>query len=156
MYHAFLSPAVQFLFKLSFASGFKSLFFNYTWYFFLWQWEIFLFSRKFVFQQFTCHASCLSKLRRQISCLHRNLTDQQDEVDARSWTKQSCKATTHGTRGFANGCPVNCSTFYQFSEFFQKKCWQINIHMIVYRSRLQKLTNIKGYSSMVEQRSPKP
>ena len=51
---------------------------------------------------------------------------------------------------------VNCSTFYQFSEFFQKKCWQINIHMIVYRSRLQKLTNIKGYSSMVEQRSPKP
>ena len=53
MYHAFLSPAVQFLFKLSFASGFKSLFFNYTLYFFLWQWEIFLFSRKFVFQQFT-------------------------------------------------------------------------------------------------------
>ena len=51
---------------------------------------------------------------------------------------------------------VNCNTFYQFSEFFQKKCWQINIHMIVYRSRLQKLTNIKGYSSMVEQRSPKP
>ena len=51
---------------------------------------------------------------------------------------------------------VNCSTFYQFSDFFQKKCWQINIHMIVYRSRLQKPTNIKGYSSMVEQRSPKP
>lgn len=82
MYHAFLSPAVQFLFKLSFASGFKTLLFNYTWYFFLWQWEIFLFSRKFVFQQFTRHASCLSKLRRQISCLHRNLTNQQDEVDA--------------------------------------------------------------------------
>mgnify|MGYP003475025572 CR=1 FL=1 len=35
-----------------------------------------------MFQQFTRHASCLSKLRRQISCLHRNLTDQQDEVDA--------------------------------------------------------------------------
>ncbi len=35
-----------------------------------------------MFQQFTRHASCLSKLRRQISCLHRNLTNQQDEVDA--------------------------------------------------------------------------
>ena len=30
-----------------------------------------------MFQQFTCHARS-----KQISCLHRNLTDQQDEVDA--------------------------------------------------------------------------